>query len=95
MSVAGGSLLGVGLAALLTSWIGSDAINEWGWRIPFLLGGLFGPIGLWLRREVDETPPYREVVADDEAAEASTFGHAAKAFGFTILESVRNSVCGA
>ena len=57
MSVAGGSLLGVGLAALLTSLIGSDAINDWGWRIPFLLGGLFGPIGLWLRREVDETPP--------------------------------------
>src|ERR1700712_2129036 len=72
MSVAGGSLLGGGLAALLTSSIGPDAINAWGWRIPFLLGGLFGPIGLWLRREVDETPPYREVVAEGEAAEAST-----------------------
>jgi MHS family proline/betaine transporter-like MFS transporter len=88
MSVAGGSLLGVGLAALLTSLIGSDAINEWGWRIPFLLGGLFGPIGLWLRREVEETPPYREAVAEGEAAEASTFAHALKAFGFTILWTV-------
>ena len=88
MSVAGGSLLGVGLAALLTSVIGSDAINEWGWRIPFLLGGLFGPIGLWLRRSVDETPPYREVVAEGEAAEASTFVHAARAFGFTVLWTV-------
>jgi len=68
--------------------IGSDAINEWGWRIPFLLGGLFGPIGLWLRRSVDETPPYREVVAEGEAAEASTFVHAARAFGFTVLWTV-------
>jgi MFS transporter, MHS family, proline/betaine transporter len=88
MSVAGGSLLGVGLAAALTSIIGSDAINEWGWRIPFLFGGLFGPIGLWLRREVDETPPYREAMAEGEAAETSTFGHALQAFGFTILWTV-------
>jgi MHS family proline/betaine transporter-like MFS transporter len=88
MSVAGGSLLGVGLAALLTSWIGADGVNQWGWRIPFLLGGLFGPIGLWLRRQVDETPPYRETVAEGDAAEASTIGHAAKAFGFTILWTV-------
>jgi MFS transporter, MHS family, proline/betaine transporter len=88
MSVAGGSLLGVGLAALLTSSIGSDAVNAWGWRVPFLLGGLFGPIGLWLRRQVDETPPYREAVAEGEAAEASTFAHAARAFGFTVLWTV-------
>src|ERR1700712_4862175 len=88
MSVAGGSLLGVGLAALLTSVIGSDAINDWGWRIPFLLGGLFGRIGLWLRREVDEPPPFREAVAEGDAAEASTFAHAAKAFGFTVLWTV-------
>ncbi|WP_428490877.1 MFS transporter [Rhodopila sp.] len=88
MSVAGGSLLGVGLAALLTSWIGVQAINDWGWRIPFLLGGLFGPIGLWLRRRVDETPPFREVLAEGEGAEASTFGHAARAFGFTVLWTV-------
>jgi MHS family proline/betaine transporter-like MFS transporter len=88
MSVAGGSLLGVGFAALLTSTIGSDAINDWGWRIPFLVGGLFGPIGLWLRREVDETPPYRAVVAERDTREASTMRHAAQAFGFTILWTV-------
>jgi MFS transporter, MHS family, proline/betaine transporter len=88
MSVAGGGLLGVGLAATLTSLIGSDAINDWGWRIPFLLGGLFGPIGLWLRREVDETPPFRELSAEGDAGEASTLGHAAQAFGFTILWTV-------
>jgi MHS family proline/betaine transporter-like MFS transporter len=91
MSVAGGSLLGVGLAALLTSTIGTQAINDWGWRIPFLVGGLFGPVGpvgLWLRREVDETPPYREVTEHATAHEASTFGHALKAFGFTILWTV-------
>ena len=85
MSVAGGTLLGVALAAFLTSLIGADAINDWGWRIPFLLGGLFGPIGLWLRRRVEETPPYRDVVAEGDTAEASRPVHAAQAFGFTVL----------
>ncbi len=87
MSVAGGSLLGVGFAALLTSALGSDAVNDWAWRIPFLAGGLFGPIGLWLRREVDETPPYRASAGDD-MRENATFGQAAQAFGFTILWTV-------
>ena len=87
MSVAGGSLLGVGFAALLTSTLGSDAVNDWAWRIPFLVGGLFGPIGLWLRREVDETPPY-VATAHDDTREKSTFAMAVKAFGFTILWTV-------
>ncbi|HYZ22185.1 MAG TPA: MFS transporter, partial [Rhodopila sp.] len=90
MSVAGGGLLGVGLSALLTSTLGAEAINDWGWRIPFLVGGLFGPIGLWLRRNVDETPPYREIAAEGQAAAvvSSDLRHAAQAFGFTILWTV-------
>ncbi len=90
MSVAGGGLLGAGFAALLTSWLGSEDMNAWGWRIPFLVGGLFGPIGLWLRREVDETPPSLEIVEEGEvsAAPKSTMGMAVQAFGFTVLWTV-------
>ncbi|MDR3537364.1 MAG: MFS transporter [Acetobacteraceae bacterium] len=90
MSVAGGGLLGAGFAALLTSWLGSEDMNAWGWRIPFLVGGLFGPIGFWLRREVDETPPYREIVEEGEVAAAPTsnMGMAVQAFGFTVLWTV-------
>jgi MFS transporter, MHS family, proline/betaine transporter len=90
MSVAGGGLLGAGFAALLTSWLGADSMSDWGWRIPFLVGGLFGPIGFWLRREVDETPPYREVVAEGEVAAApqSNGIMALQAFGFTVLWTV-------
>jgi len=88
MSVAGGSLLGSGLAAALTSLIGSDAVDGWGWRIPFLIGGLFLPIGLWLRRAVDETPPYRDVAEEygdaTAAPESSNARLALLAFGFTV-----------
>jgi MFS transporter, MHS family, proline/betaine transporter len=90
MSVAGGGLLGSGFAAILTSLLGPESMNDWGWRIPFLVGGLFGPLGFWLRREVDETPPYREVVAEGApaASQGSLARQAAQAFGFTVLWTV-------
>lgn len=90
MSVAGGGLLGSGFAALLTSLLGPEGMNDWGWRIPFLVGGLFGPIGLWLRREVNETPPYQAIIEAPEVATAprSNAKLAAQAFGFTVLWTV-------
>ena len=38
-----------------------DLIN-WGWRISFLIGGLFGLCGLVLRYKLHETPLYKEMV---------------------------------
>jgi MHS family proline/betaine transporter-like MFS transporter len=58
-----GQLCGLGTTALLTSSLGSVAMADWGWRIPFLLGALLGPIGLILRRTIDETPAFRRAVA--------------------------------
>jgi len=60
LSNAVGLLLGSSIAALITTMLSADAIEWWGWRIPFLIGALFGPIGLWLRRSIDETPPFRD-----------------------------------
>lgn len=45
------SVLGFALARALSE----DAMNSWGWRLPFLLGGVLGVIGLWLRRSLAET----------------------------------------
>lgn len=62
MSNAVGLLVGSGIAAVLASSLAPAAIDAWGWRIPFLLGALFGPLGFWLRQTIEETPPYREIV---------------------------------
>lgn len=34
--------------------IGDDTYTDWGWRLPFLLGGVLGLVGLWLRRNLDD-----------------------------------------
>jgi MFS family permease len=57
-SVAGGLLLGSGAAAMMNTVLQPAAMDAWGWRVPFLLGGLLGPVGLWMRSAIEETPAY-------------------------------------
>ena len=56
-----GFFLGAGSAALLSNVLAPAALEEWGWRIPFLLGGVFGFVSLYLRRQLDETPMFLEI----------------------------------
>ncbi|MCM2575835.1 glycine betaine/L-proline transporter ProP [Streptomyces meridianus] len=57
-----------GLVAVLNAWLGSDAMTEWGWRIPFLVAGPLGLIGLYLRLRLDETPAFQKLEADKAPA---------------------------
>ena len=52
----GGILLGSATGALLASLMSEAALEEWGWRIPFLAGLAVGLAGVVLRRHVEETP---------------------------------------
>ncbi|WP_244975944.1 MFS transporter [Nocardia huaxiensis] len=45
--------------------IGSDAMYEWGWRIPFLLALPLGLIGWYLRNRLDESPVFDEIADKD------------------------------
>ena len=103
-SVAGGLLLGSGVAALVNTFLPAAAVDSWGWRIPFLLGGLLGPVGLYMRKHIDETPAFRRSrqeagallpgvgpgSAPSSAPEPpiAPIWLAARAFGFTVLWTV-------
>lgn len=47
------------LILALTSLLGATTYAEWGWRVPFILGGLFALVGLYIRRQVDESPEFK------------------------------------
>jgi MFS transporter, MHS family, proline/betaine transporter len=89
-SVVAGLLMGSGVAAVLNTVMTPDDMASWGWRIPFLLGALIGPVGMYMRRTIDETPAYRRMAAAPEAAQDSTSPWllAGRAFGFTIVWTV-------
>jgi MFS family permease len=48
------SAFGVALTTLLTR----PQLESWGWRTPYLFGLLIGPVGLYIRRRVSETPEF-------------------------------------
>lgn len=41
--------------------VGEEAFRDWGWRIPYLLSGLFLVIGLWLRLKLHESPVFQKM----------------------------------
>lgn len=50
------ALLGAAVAATLSYTLSEHALAEWGWRIPFLLGTLIVPVGIYLRRHIEDDP---------------------------------------
>ena len=51
-------LLGAILGTLLTRSLTPETLGSWGWRIPFLFGLIIGPVGLYIRRNLDETSAF-------------------------------------
>jgi MFS transporter, MHS family, proline/betaine transporter len=57
------TVLATGFGAALNGALTAEQMGMWGWRIPFLFGLLIGPIGYYIRRQVDETLEFRSVQA--------------------------------
>ncbi|HET6239231.1 MAG TPA: MFS transporter [Acetobacteraceae bacterium] len=86
-------------AAILTSTLSAESFFAWGWRIPFLIGFVLGPVGYYLRTRVAETPAFRRAEATRSLtrmplAEAfTTHGWVfLAAFGLSIIGCVINYV---
>src|SRR5690606_17617692 len=63
--------VGVGLTTTLTQ----AQIESWGWRIPFLIGLLIGPVAWYIRRHVDETMEFKGMrVSESPLREAFSDG---------------------
>ncbi|CNF59713.1 general substrate transporter [Mycobacterium tuberculosis] len=56
-----GYILGAGLVLMMDLALSEDAMNSWGWRIPFLLALPLGFVGLFVRTRIEDTPAFREL----------------------------------
>jgi MFS transporter, MHS family, proline/betaine transporter len=52
------TLAGASTALLVNELLAPSDMASWGFRVPFAIGLLVGPVGLYLRRHVDETPVF-------------------------------------
>ncbi len=86
-----GLLLGSGIAALLNTVLATDTMQAWGWRVPFLIGSMVALVGIYMRRNVEDSPIYRRVAAEQSASGARPLPivETAQAFGFMIVWAVQ------
>jgi len=61
-----GILLGSIVSVIINSHYTQAEIAGWAWRLPFLLGGIFGFVSVYLRRFLEETPVFKELKAHRE-----------------------------
>ena len=53
------NILGALVAFAIATRLPAAQIERWGWRVPFLIGLLIVPVGIYLRRTLEETPQFR------------------------------------
>jgi MHS family proline/betaine transporter-like MFS transporter len=80
-----GFLLGGAVVSLFTLGLGEQAMTQWGWRVPFAIGGVIGLIALYLRLGLEETPVFKEIQKID-ALEKSNSGEKTSRFNLLINE---------
>jgi MFS family permease len=51
----------------------SDFFDAWGWRIPFLLSFPMLLIALWIRLKVEESPIFKDLLAQEETSKVPAF----------------------
>lgn len=62
-----GQLLALGVLLLLRRFLGEAEIEAWGWRIPFVIGGVLAVSVFWLRRGLEETPSFEAARGEERA----------------------------
>jgi MHS family proline/betaine transporter-like MFS transporter len=82
-----GIMMGSAAGALLSSVMSTAALDDWGWRIPFVLGLLVGVAGYFIRRDLVEEP---RVSAGRPPLVDAMHGHGlliARLFGMSVLNA--------
>jgi len=75
-----GILLGSVVATVINTSMTPQTLHDGGWRIPFLLGGVFGLMAMYLRRWLRETPVFiemqqRKALADELPIKTVVMNH--------------------
>jgi MFS transporter, MHS family, proline/betaine transporter len=83
------------LVLFLTNALTGEAYASWGWRIPFLIGGPLALVGLYIRRQVDESPAFKATQAARRVASSpivDAVRDQKKAMGFSFALAAFSSL---
>jgi MHS family proline/betaine transporter-like MFS transporter len=63
VSMCAGMLLGLFTAFCFSYFMPKEMLESWGWRIPFIAGLFIGSVGLYIRKNLSESPLYKKAKA--------------------------------
>lgn len=55
---------------ILTELFGQQGMQDWAWRVPFLIAAPLGLVAFFIRQKLDETPEFQKAQAERDSAEA-------------------------
>ncbi len=84
-SQAAGFLLGAAVTMAVSLSMTSAQLEAGGWRLPFLLGLLITPVGLYIRSKLDEPEPFLRA---RQAVPAFLFSNALRSHGRSLLTGI-------
>ncbi|MCW2296053.1 MFS transporter [Rhodococcus erythropolis] len=61
-----GYVAAAGIVTIIQTVVSAEDLLQWGWRIPFLIAGPLGLIGLYLRLRLEETPAFQMMEQAEE-----------------------------
>jgi MHS family alpha-ketoglutarate permease-like MFS transporter len=70
VTLIGGQLIALGVLLVLQRQLSAAALESWGWRVPFAIGGALAVGAFWLRRGLDETTSFEAARAEGAVASA-------------------------
>jgi MHS family alpha-ketoglutarate permease-like MFS transporter len=73
VTLIGGQLIALAVLLVLQRTLSVAALELWGWRVPFAIGGALAVAALWLRRGLDETASF-EAARAERASTGTTRG---------------------
>ncbi len=90
-----GILLGAVVVGVLLTALSPQAMESWGWRVPFVLGMLIAPVGMYIRRHLEESLDVHE--APPSAAAPRPHGSLSavcREHGRTVLAAILSIIGG-
>ena len=85
-----GVMLGAVVVGTLTFTLSPQSMESWGWRVPFVIGMLIAPVGMYIRRHLHESLE----IAPDARPRESSLRIVCTRHGGTVLAAILTMVGG-
>lgn len=84
-----GFAMGAALVSVLQLTLGQEAMEQWGWRLPFLIAGPLGLIAVYFRLKIEESPQFQAALdANEEQSKSAAASDEATSSGPVHLVKV-------